>query len=93
MEHNEQSTEDKTEPQPKNLNARIEDLVLELEKSTHIIKSRFSYRSSFLRGILQGLGIVIGSTIVAGILYTLATMFINPQIIHDMTIDAVMQKR
>ena len=69
----------------KNLNQRIEDLVRVMEKT-------FSYRASFLRGVVQGLGIVVGSTIVAGIMYTIITHFISPKLIHDMTLDSAVQK-
>jgi hypothetical protein len=83
----------KTREKPeKNLNARIEDLVNGLEKSSHVIEKRFSYKMSFFRGVVQGLGIVVGSTIVAGIAYTLLTYIINPKILHTMTIESAIEK-
>ena len=85
---------EKNEKKPeKTLSQRLESLVTELEKSTGIIKSRFSYKAAFLRGIAQGLGVVIGSTIIAGIAYTLVTQFISPKIIHDISIDAVVEQQ
>ena len=77
----------------KTLNQRLENLVTELEKSTRVIKSRFSYRAAFSRGIMQGLGVVIGSTIIAGIAYTLLTQLISPKAIHDISIDAVVEQQ
>ncbi len=75
----------KMEKPEKNLNGRIEDLV-------EVMERRFSYGATFGRGIVQGLGFIIGSTIVAGIGYTLLTKFISPEAINDMTINAVLQK-
>jgi len=69
----------------KNLNGRIEDLV-------DIMEKRFSYGATFGRGIVQGLGFIIGSTIVAGIGYTLLTKFISPEAINEMTINAAIQR-
>ena len=75
----------KVEKPEKNLNGRIEDLVRVMEK-------RFSYRATLGRGIVQGLGFIIGSTIVAGIGYTFLTNFISPEALHDMTINAALER-
>jgi len=77
----------------KNLNQRIEDLVDGLENVERVMEKRFSYRASFGRGVLQGLGIVVGSTIVAGILYATLTKFINPNFIDNLTLDSVIEKQ
>ena len=77
----------------KSLNERIEDLVVGLERLEKVMEKRFSYRASFGRGILQGLGIVIGSTIVAGVLYAMVTKFINPNFIDNLTLDTVVEKQ
>jgi len=69
----------------KNLNKRIEDLVIVMEKT-------FSYRASFVRGIFQGLGFIIGSTIIAGIGYTLLTKVVSPEALRDITIDAAIER-
>jgi len=79
-----QQQEQKTKP-TKSLNARIEDLVIVMEKT-------FSYRASFVRGIFQGLGFIIGSTIIAGIAYSILTNFVSPEVLHDMSIDAAMER-
>ncbi len=77
---------------PKNLNERIEDLVEELEKLSRVADKRFSYKAALVRGVAQGLGIVIGSTVVAGLLYALITKFISPQIIKDITIQRALNE-
>jgi hypothetical protein len=69
----------------KSLNKRIEDLIKVIEKS-------FSYKKSFTNGVMQGLGFILGSTIVAGIGYTILTQFISPEMLHDMSIDAAIQR-
>jgi len=74
------------------LSERIVHLVTELESASKVVKQTFSYRAAFVRGILQGLGFVLGSTIVAGIMYTIITHFISPKLIHDMTLDSAVQK-
>ncbi len=79
-------TEEEQKQKPiKSLNERIEDLVIVMEKT-------FSYRASFVRGIFQGLGFIIGSTIIAGIGYTLLTKIVSPEALRDMTIDAAIER-
>ena len=53
----------------KKINERIEDLVESLEKTQRVQERIYSFRYVLLRGIFQGLGIIFGSTIFAGILY------------------------
>ena len=77
----------------KNLNQRIEDLVGEMEKLSAVAEKRFSYKAALLRGIAQGLGIVIGSTIVAGILYATLSRFINPNFIKSYTFQEQVQSK
>lgn len=76
----------------KTLNERIEDLVGELEKLSKIADKRFSYKAALIRGVAQGLGIIIGSTVVAGILYAMLTKFISPKLIRDITIQKALEK-
>jgi hypothetical protein len=69
-----------------NLNQRIEDLIITMEK-------RFSYKASFMRGIAQGLGFIIGSTIVAGVAYTiLTTFFVSSKMLNDITIESAVER-
>ncbi len=75
--------------EPNNLRHRIENLVVALENIEDVIKTRLSFRYALMRGILQGLGFVIGSTIVAGILYLFITQFISPDFIKNITLDEV----
>jgi hypothetical protein len=76
----------------KNLNQRIEDLVNEMEKSTKIITKVFSLKSSFIRGLMQGLGIVIGSTILAGALYSMTVELFGNDFLKDVVLDDVIKK-
>ena len=73
-----------TKPE-KTLNQRIEDLVVVMEKM-------FSWRASFMRGIFQGLGFIIGSTIIAGLGYTLLTKVVSPEALHDISINSLIDK-
>ena len=84
--HTKETEESITPQKPeKNLNGRIEDLVNVMEKT-------FSLRASFVRGIFQGLGFIIGSTIIAGIAYSVLTQFVSPRVLHDMSFDAMLEK-
>jgi len=56
------------------------------------LEKRFSYRASFARGIVQGLGFIIGSTIIAGIGYSILTHIVNPQVLHDISISGAIEK-
>ena len=76
----------------KSLNQRIEDLVVGIEKANKIIKKEFSWKRIFIRGLLQGLGIVIGSTILAGILYSVSTKFIDKKFIKENTLKYILDK-
>ena len=76
----------------KSLNQRIEDLVVGIEKANKIIKKEFSWKRIFIRGLLQGLGIVIGSTILAGILYSVSTKFIDKEFIKENTLKYILEQ-
>lgn len=52
--------------------SRIERLINELEDTNNILRKTFSIRMIILRGLVTGLAIVIGSTIVAGVLLSSA---------------------
>ncbi len=75
----------------KNLNQRIEDLVLALERLEEIADKKLSFKSAFFRGIMQGLGIVIGSTIVAGILYAVLIKFVSPELIQKLMLENMLK--
>ncbi len=76
----------------KSLNQRIEDLVNQIEKVNKVVKKEFSFKRIFLRGLLQGLGIVIGSTLLAGILYSLAVKLGWKEIIQENTLKYVLEQ-
>jgi hypothetical protein len=76
----------------KSLNQRIEDLVVQLEKANKTVRKEFSFKRIFIRGLLQGLGIVIGSTILAGILYSLSTKFIDKDFIKENTLKYILEQ-
>jgi len=48
--------------------SRIERLINELENTNKILRDTFSIRAIIIRGLLTGLAIVIGSTIVVSLL-------------------------
>ncbi len=75
----------------KNLNQRIEDLVLALERLEEMANKRFSFKAAFARGVVQGLGIVIGSSIVAGILYAVLIKFVSPEIIQKLMLENMLK--
>ena len=76
----------------KSLNQRIEDLVNEMERNNHLIAKIYSLRSAFFRGILQGLGIIIGSTILAGALYSMTVKLFGNDFLRDVVLDNVIEK-
>lgn len=76
----------------KSLNNRIEDLVIQIQKTNKLIKIQFSFKSIFIKGLLQGLGIIIGSTIIAGLLYSLSIKFINKDFIKENTLKYILDQ-
>ncbi len=84
--------EEREEEEKKSLNERIEDLVNEMEKNNFLIAKIYSLRSAFFRGLLQGLGIIIGSTILAGALYSLGVHMFGKDFLKDVVLDDVIQK-
>ncbi len=76
----------------KNINQRIEDLVNEMEKTNSLIAKVFSLKSAFIRGLLQGLGIIIGSTILAGALYSMTVKLFGNDFLKDVVLDNVIEK-
>ncbi len=76
----------------KNLGERLEDLVVAMERLEALLTRKFSIRAALLRGVAQGLGIILGSTIVAGILYAVLIKFISPNFVQSLLLENVMQK-
>ena len=76
----------------KNLNQRIEDLVNEMEKTNHLVVKVFSLKSAFIRGLLQGLGIIIGSTILAGALYSVSLKIFGNNFLQGVTLEDVIKE-
>ncbi len=76
----------------KSLKERVAELVDALEKARVSMEARFSLRRAFLRGVAQGLGIILGSTIVAGVLYAVAVKFVSPELIQKYMIDSVVER-
>ncbi len=88
-----QDTENKqADSSNKSLGERIEELVIAMEKLERLANKKFSVKSAFLRGMAQGLGIIIGSTIVAGILYAAVTKFISPSVIQKLMLENVVEQ-
>jgi len=88
----ESEIEDEKE-EKKSLNERIEDLVKEIEKINKSVSSHFSFKAIFLKGLLQGLGIIIGSTVLAGLLYSLTVKFIDEDFIKENTLKYILDTR
>lgn len=76
----------------KNLNNRMEDLVLEMEKNTHVISKVYSIKSAFVRGLFQGLGIIIGSTILAGALYSMSVNLFGEDVLKGYILENIIEK-
>ncbi|HIP33825.1 MAG TPA: hypothetical protein EYG89_03650 [Bacteroidia bacterium] len=77
----------------KSLNERIEDLVREIEKINKSVNNHFSLKATFLKGLLQGLGIIMGSTILAGLLYSLSIKFIDEDFIKENTLKYILDSK
>ena len=75
------------------LSERIEKLVSAMERLERLAEKKFSLKYAFARGLVQGLGIVIGSTILAGVLYWSVTKFINPELIKSWTLEYMVEKK
>ncbi len=80
------------EVEPEVDSQHTDELILSLDNNTNTLNGLYSYKVVFIRGIVQGLGIVIGSTIIAGIGYTILIQFINPQIIYNISIDSAVEQ-
>ena len=76
----------------KNLNQRVEELVKSLEKSQKLNEEIHSMKFVLIRGVLQGLGFVLGSTIFAGILYYFFITFLGLDFLKEWTLDYVSGK-
>lgn len=77
----------------KNLNQRVEDLVNSLEKSQKLDEEIHSIRFVFVRGLFQGLGIVVGSTVFAGFLYYFFVTYLGLEFFKEWTLDYVSQNQ
>ncbi len=75
----------------RNINQRIEDLVHQMEKANETIKKTFSLKFAFIRGVLQGLGIIIGSTILAGALYAITIQIFGNDVLDSIILDNVVE--
>ena len=74
------------------LSSRLEKLVSTIERAEKILEKKLSFKYAFARGLMQGLGIVIGSTILAGLLYAVLVKFISPELIQKWTLEAVIER-
>ena len=57
--------------------SKIDLLLVEMQKVIGSMNKYYSLKHTFLKGIVYGLGFVLGTTIVAGILLTVATHFFD----------------
>ena len=73
----------------KTLNERIKQLVDTLENSQKLNNKMHSARFFFSRGIVQGLGFVIGSTVVAGLMYYFFITYLGLDFLKDWTLENV----
>ena len=64
--------------------SRIERLIVGLERLNELAERKFSYKASFLRGVIQGLGIIVGSTVVASALLTLLYKILSPDLVRKL---------
>ena len=84
---------EKEENKRVSLSERIEKLVSAMERLERLAEKKFSLKYAFARGLMQGLGIVLGSTILAGALYWSATKFISPELIKSWTLEYMVEKK
>ena len=84
---------EKEENKQVSLSDRIEKLVSAMERLERLAEKKFSLKYAFARGLMQGLGIVLGSTILAGALYWSATKFISPELIKSWTLEYMVEKK
>ena len=84
---------EKEENRQVSLSERIEKLVSAMERLERLAERKFSLRYAFARGLMQGLGIVIGSTILAGALYWSATKFVSPDLIKSWTLKYMVEEK
>ncbi len=92
IDENIKKNEDKNEEEEKSLNERIKDLVDEMEKNNYLISKIYSWKNALWRGLFYGLGIVIGSTIFAGFLYSLAVNILGEDLIKEMTLEYIINQ-
>ncbi len=85
--------DDKAENKQISLSERIENLVSAMERLERLANKKFSLKYAFARGLVQGLGIVLGSTILAGALYWSATKFISPELIKSWTLKYMVEEK
>ena len=60
-----------TEPKEQEQRSSIERLTEELADTNHYLRYTFSFKMIILRGLITGVALVVGSTVVAGILFSL----------------------
>ena len=75
------------------LSERIEKLVSAMERLERLAEKKLSLKYAFARGLMQGLGIVLGSTILAGALYWSVTKFISPELVKSWTLEYMVEKK
>jgi hypothetical protein len=70
----ETSTTQPTEDSSQDNQSNIERLANEMAETNNFLKTTFSFRMIILRGILTGFTIVLGSTVIASIIFALVQL-------------------
>jgi hypothetical protein len=76
----------------KNLNQRVEDLVRSMENNQKLNEEINSVKFVLSRGVFQGLGFVLGSTVFAGIFYYFFITYLGLDFLKEWTLDYVSKK-
>ena len=71
---------------------KIDKLIDEMENVTVYMQKYYSLKSAFLRGIIYGLGFLLGTTIIAGILLTIANKFFDKVPFQEAIENKIMSK-
>ncbi len=76
----------------KGIKYRVEELVEAMERNNQLISKIYSWRGAFVRGLFYGLGIIVGSTIVAGMLYSLSIYLFGEDFIKQQTLEYLLEQ-
>ncbi|MFW0871077.1 MAG: hypothetical protein ACKKL4_01315 [Patescibacteria group bacterium] len=69
-----QQTDSTPEHHEKNIHTSIEELTQEVAETKEFLQSTFSLRMIVMRGVLTGFAVVLGSTVLASIIFTIVQL-------------------